>query len=331
MQDEKQYIETKFQKWLFRICSLVLILITVCWVIRWEFRQLANNKDARKSIETIVSELSRSIENLQDAWNTMYYFHQTGDLMKIIKCPMSNKHNTNNNENTLLMLYREDLGTKQMVLGKDLVADFGDVKHVRCGGNVTIEIGLKEDINQRPKNTERYTFKTGEEPIALLERYPFVKYAIGRLRYGERATFIALPAEKKLFIPKKQTIYEMSVPMLPSTEITDLPLHMHINKNDDKFAINDRVVCGSVVHILFKITDIEGKVIMQTLKMEKLKVGSGNFNDDMEQILTQMRTGDRYKIILTKQMFRKTDILNKDLFKENDIVIVDLTVVNVQK
>jgi hypothetical protein len=65
--------------------------------------------------------------------------------------------------------------------------------------------------------------------------------------------------------------------------------------------------------------------------MERIKIGSGSLNDDIEQVMTQMQIGDRYKIFLTKQMFKQTEILNTDIFKEDDIVIVDLTIANVQK
>lgn len=322
--------ETSLSKWSFRVGSVFFIILFCYFVIRLEFRNLRNNRDARDAAERMMSDIESSIEKIQDAWNTMYYFYQTGDLMNIMKCAMPIKNKQVNQENTLLTMYREDLKTQKTVKD-DNEKIFNDTIGVRCGGNITINIGKKDDIYSHPINGKTYIFKLGEEPLELLENYPFVKEALTRLRFGEKATFIAIPAEKKTFKFQKHVIYEMSIPYLPSTEIMNIPLYMPINKSDKKFEVNDSVVCGSVVQFFINIKDINGKNILLSNKLEKVKVGSGLLNYNIEQIMTQMRVGERYKILLTKQMFKKTDILNYDLFKNNEILIVDLIIVNVQK
>ena len=328
---ENKYQETVLTKWIFRIGAVLVIMFFCFIIIRFEFRELAENQHARDSAERMVDDIERASENLQDAWNTIYYFYQTGDLFRIMRCPSVMKSNTSGQEDTLLVFYREDIETQQTTDNSDITADFRDVKSVRCGGNITINIGLKKEIHKHPKDSKNYTFKLGEEPLELLEKYPFVKDALTRLRFGEKATFVALPVEKKIFKPKKNTIYEMSIPNLPSTEVTNVPLHMFVNKSDEKFSIVNHVVCGSIVYFLFKITDISGNVLVSSRKMEKIKIGSGLFNDYIEQIMTRMRVGDRCKILLTKKMFHPTDILNNNIMKNNDIVVVDIVIANVQR
>ena len=329
-QQENRYEETSLSKWIFRIIAVSLIMLLCFFTIKFEFHELKNDKKSRDSAEKMLKDIKDSTESLQDAWNTMYYFYQTGDLMKIMKCSLSSKTKSMKQENTLLMMYHEDIKTQKTVKDNDMIK-FNDTKNIRCKGNVTINIGLKNDIYSHPKDSKSYTFKLGEEPLELLEKYPFIKEALGRLRIGERATFIALPVKKATFKPQERTIYEISIPDKPSTEATNVPLHIPVNKNDDKFEVDNRVVCGSVVSFLFKITDINGNDIYLPDKIEKVKVGSGSLSDSIEQVMTKMRVGDRYKILLTKQMFKPTEILNENFFKKNEIIIFDLIIVNVQK
>ena len=328
--NDNQYQESLLLKWIFRISSVFIIIFFCFLIIHFEFRELAKNKHARDSAERMIDDVQHSAESLQDAWNTIYYFYQTGDLLKIMKCPTVSKTNNEKNNNTLLMLYREDVSTEKLVKNNDISSEFKEVKNLRCGGNITINIGLKKEIHKHPIDSKNYTFKLGEEPLELVEKYPFVKYALNRLRFGEKATFIALPVEKKIFKPKKQTIYEISIPTLPSTEVINTPIYMPVRKNDEKFEVDDHAICGSVVQVLLKITDLEGnKIFFSDIK--KIKVGSGLLNESIEQVITQMRIGDRYKILLTKQMFKPTEILNMNIFKKSEIVIVDLVLINVQK
>ena len=326
-----EYKETIISKWVFRVIAIVGIMVFLYVIVRLEFRELAENDKARKDATTMIGDIARSFESLQDAWNTMYFFYQTGDLMKIMKCPMASNKSSVNQKNTLLMLYREELESQKSAPTEDITTAFRDVKNIRCGGKITIDIGLKDEIHLHPKETKRYVFNLGSEPVELLETYPFVKDALSRLRFGEKATFVSLPAEKKTFAPKKQTIYEMSIPKLANTEITNVPLYMPVGKNDEKFEVDNHVVCGSVAQILFTIQDINGNELMSSDKNIKVKVGSGELNDDLEQIMTQMRVGDRYKILLTKYMFKPTEILNKNIFESEDIVFVDLIVVDVKR
>ncbi len=334
MSDEKenknQYQETVLSRWVFRICAIFFIILFCYFIIHLEFNNLKNSRETRESAEKITSNIDSSIEKIQDAWNTMYYFYQTGDLMKIMKCAMPIKNKSINQENTLLMLYREDIKTKK-TSKDDSNMFFNDIKNVSCGGNITINVGLKNDIYDYPIENKTYTFKLGEEPLELLEKYIFIKEALSRLHFGEQATFIALPAEKKMFKFQKHKIYELSIPYMPSTEIVNTPLYMAVNKSDEKFSVDDRVVCGSVVQFLLSITDINGKKVFLQKKIGKVKVGSGLLNDSIEQIMTQMKVGERYKILLTKQMFKKTPLLNDNFFHDNEIVIVDLVIANVQK
>lgn len=329
--NKKQNQESVISKWIFRIITTLLIMFFCYIVIHFEFSKLIKNSSSRESAERMINDIRRSIESLQDAWNTLYYFYQTGDLMKIIKCPISTKTQQSNNSDMLIMLYRDSITKNTSTNSQNEYNNHNNAKYVRCGGNITINIGLKNEIHKHPTENKKYTFKLGEEPLEVLEKFPFIKDALNYLKFEEKATFVAILAEKKAFKPKKHIIYELSIPNAPNTEITNLPLFIPINKNDNKFDVKNHITCGSVVQFLFNITDISGNHIISPNKMERIKIGSGSLNDDIEQVMTQMQIGDRYKIFLTKQMFKQTEILNTDIFKENDIVIVDLIIANVQK
>ena len=328
--NEKTYTnESLLATWGFRICSLFVIILFCFLIIKFYFNDLKKNKTTQENAERMLTEISNSTENINNAWRTMYYFYQTGDLMNIIKCPTRTHNLKTYQENTLLTLYREDIETNKNANSNE--DGFGMSKNIVCGGKVNLEIGLKDEIYKHPKDFRNYTFKLGEEPLELIEKYPFVKDALTKISEGERATFVALLAENKKFKLKKQTIYEIRIPKNNENQTTILPLYSVIRKNTEKFIVNNHANCGAVVSFLYQIHDIDGTILDGSNSAIKVKLGSGQFNKDVEQVMIQMQIGDRYKILLTKHNFKESEFIKKQIFSNRDIIIVDVVILNVQK
>ena len=336
MQVEKEnkntYQETFTSRWVFRLIAVACIFGFCFLVIHLEFASLKKNENSREYAMQIAETWRSSMASLQDAWNTMYYFYQTGDLLKIIRCPAITKTHVKNQKNTLLMLYRENIETQTSSRNtEDMLDDKYNKNWPRCGGLVTINIGLKEEIYKHPDDSKKYTFNLGDEPKELIEKYPFVKYALSRLKEGEKATFIAMPSTDKIYRLQKQTIYEISIPVIADNNITNLPLHIAIENNEVKFAVDEHVFCGSVVKFLYKIQNINGKVLYEPDNFSKIKIGDGKLHEQIEQVMSHMSLGDRYKIFLSKDMIKDNEFLPKNKIGKEDIVIFDVKIVNVQK
>ena len=318
--------ESKVVLWLFRFLCFFLILGFCFLIIKAEFNELKKEESTRDIAIQMINSLERATSSFKDAWKTIYYFYQTGDLFKIMKCSNLSKTTKDNQKNTLLMLYREKID-------KNINND-NETTYLKCRGKITINVGLKNEVYKHPYENNSYTFVLGREPIDMLEKYPFIKHALTRIREGEKATFIAIPAEQKILKPSKQIIYEISVPTLAETSTTNLPLYSVIKRDDEKFIVENDIVCGSVITFLYKIYDINGNILLDNnINLnKKLKVGSGNFNEYIEQLLLQMRAGDKYKIFLPKSMFKPSEFLQEKIFPDNtELIIIEITIVGVSK
>ena len=317
--------------WMFRISS-VFIIIFVCYlIIKAEFKSLKENEFSRESTLHMLRSIENSSENIQNAWNKIYYFYQTGDLMNIIKCPSAVSKEQNKNNDLLLNIYRENIITTQSINSKNMLENYNNMKNIRCGGRITINIGLKKEIYKHPKNFETYTFKLGEEPIDMIKNYPFVKNALSKIREGERMTFIAMPKEKNDLIVKKQFIYEIEVPEIATNETARIPFYSILQKTDNKFLVDKQIACGNVVHYSYTIYNIDGEKIKTSSNLfDKVKIGSGGLNSRIEQLILQMSVGDSFIVFLPKNIIEQNSIFTKDILK-NNVVLFEMKILNVQK
>lgn len=331
-EDKNKYQETFTSRLVFRVITFLCICGFCFLVIHLEFISLKKNENSREYAMQLAETWKASIGSLQDAWNTMYYFYQTGDLLKIMRCPSITKTSVKNRKNTLLMLYRENIETQKTIQrSEDMLDENYNKNWPRCGGLITINIGLKEEVYNKPNDSKKYTFILGDEPKELVEKYPFVKYALSRLKEGEKATFVAMPETEKIYRLQKQTIYEISIPSFADNNITNLPLYIAVEKNEEKFAVDEHVFCGSIVKFLYKIQSINGKILYEPDDFSKIKIGDGKLQEQIEQVMSHMSVGDRYKIFLTKDMIKDNEFLPKNKIGKEDMVIFDVKIVNVQK
>ncbi len=339
--------ETIAGKWTFRIIAVIVIMAFCCIVIHVEFNNMKKNDITRESALQIANQITRSIEALQDAWNTIYYFYQTGNLFKILKCSSMSSTKQTKQKNILLRLYDEkicDNNTNCALKNsntseKDIDStNKNDDDYVRCGSDITINIGLKDEVYKHPTNYKKYTFSLGSEPLEILENYPFVKHALATMKIGERTTFIAIPMEQKILKQRRQTMYEIAVHTDSKNKTgadnkqnsNNIPLYFPIREGNEKFVIDDRITCGSIVSFIYDIYDINGKKIGADNEINKIKVGSKKLSVGIEQLMLRMSVGDRYKIFVTKNMHKNTDFFPSTLFNDRDAIIFDISIVNVQ-
>ena len=343
-----EYTETRLSKWLFRLFFLFATIFACCLAIHLEFKSMKKNENVRADAMKMTGHLSKTFEDLRGAWDVMFYFYKAGELFRIIRCPDVSPKKGAVQHNTLLSFYREQIE------GKDDNEDEEDSNFNRelykawCGERITINIGFKSELYKHPDDYKSYMFKLGEEPIELIEKYPFVKDALNKMAIGERTTFVAIPTENNILRPKKHTMYEITM-HLNSNEIARraMPLYSVIKEGENKNLIDEHVNCGSVVSFIYEIYSPMGKLIKTEQEVKKVRVGSGELGEGLEQILTKMSVGDRYKVFITKNDVKKSDnfagkrqdqqnndtggIITSDLFKDNDVVVFDIRVVNLQK
>ena len=337
------YHESRTSKWTFRIIAVFIIILFCFIVIRTEFNNMKKNEITRESALQMIEQITRSIEATQDAWNTIYYFYQTGNLFKILKCPSTSETKQMKQKNILLRLYDEKITNNNNNANNSLNSDTNTItfdidkindnnNRVHCGNRITISIGAKDEIYKHPADYKNYTFILGEEPLEILENYPFVKHALASMKIGERATFIAIPAKQKTALKiEKQTIYEITVHANNENNKNTFPLYFPIRENNEKFVIDNHIVCGSIVSFIYDIYDIDGKKISTNNEINKVKIGSGKLNNNIEQLMLRMSTGDRYKVFITKNMYKKnTEFIPLSMFNGRDAIVFDISIINVQ-
>ena len=342
-----EYRETKLSKWIFRLCFFLATIAICCFAIHLEFKSMKKNENVRADAMKMIGYFSKTFEDLRGAWDTMYYFYKAGELFRIIRCPDVSPKKGVVQHNTLLTFYRERIEGKDDD-EDDENGDFDrEIYKAWCGEKITINIGLKSELYKHPDDYKSYMFKLGEEPIELIEKYPFVKDALNKIAVGERATFVAIPTENNVLRPKKHTMYEITMHLNTNDDKRRaMPLYSIAKEGENKNLIDEHVNCGSVVSFIYEIYSPIGKLIKTEREVKKIRVGSGELGEGIEQVLTKMSVGDRYKIFITKNDVKKSNsstskrqsdkndangIITNDLFKDYDVVIFDIRVVNLQK
>ena len=319
----QKYKEKKSTKWAFRFIGLFSIIAVCIATIHIEFALMKADKNHKAMAERMISNFDEAMASIQDSWNTMYYFYQTGDLFKILKCPNVNRDSEGLKDSMLLRLFREPYD-------KNFTEE--QIRMPQCGEDISIFIGEKSDPYEKAQNLETYNFKLGSEPTELISKYPLVKFALNKLRVGEKATFVAMPKEKKKFGLRDTKNYEITIKMQPNNNNIKTPIYIQINNIENKHSVAERSVCGSVVSFLYSIHDIDGNLIGKENQTDKTKIGSHRFNTGIETILKDVKVGDNFKIFMTKNYYKDNDeFLQKNpTIKAKDIVIVDVLVASVK-
>ena len=323
---KEYYTETKTTKWAFRIGSVLFILL-FCYVsIKMEFNSMKKEKQHQAFVEKLSTNFDESMLALQDSWNTMYYFYQTGDLFKILRCPnVKNTDEKSVEEDALLRLFREPYDKR--IKEDDLIK-------VGCGDKINILIGEKDDPYSKAKNQEEISFNIGKEPLKLLEQYPFIRYAVKDIKMGEKATFIAIPKERTKIRTRRSKIYEIKSLIIPDTKVIKTPSAIKMTPAENKYFISEKAYCGAVLNIFYTIRDIDDNIIGKEKQRLKIKLGEHQFNTGIEKVLENSKSGEQYRIFLTKNFFetdKNTDFIRQNqVIKDKDIVIVDVIVVSVK-
>lgn len=319
----QKYKEKKSTKWAFRFIGLFSIIIICVATIHLEFIAMKKDKNQKAMAERMIDNFDEAMLAMQDSWNTMYYFYQTGDLFKILKCPNVNRDSEGLKDSMLLRLFREpyDKNFKEEQL-----------LPTQCGEEIDVIIGEKNDPYNKATNNKMYTIKLGEEPVELISKYPLIKFALNKLRIGEKATFIAMPKEKKKFGLRNTKNYEITIKIKPNKNNIKLPTYVQINSIDNKHNVSERSVCGAIVSFMYSIRDVEGKLIGKEHQSSKVKIGKNTFNTAIEMILKDVKVGDHLRIFMTKNYYQNNDefVLNNPTIKTKDIVIVDVLIASIK-
>lgn len=304
-------------KCLFRFVSFFALMMICIGVIHLEFKEMKKDKNLRADAITMTSNIQNAMSELQNSWDTMYYFYQSGELFNILNCRKQSDSEKNNNDN-LIVLYRN-------VVNKSIFD--GQYSDMQCGRQISINVGLKDNVDEINVDKKPYNFVLGEEPIKLLETYPLIKYALYQLKLGESATFVASKKVSNKSLRKKQTIYEVEL-VNQDNQYSNSKIPYIINNKTNKFLnIKNQITCNSVVMLTYDIYDINMNKIYSSTRPINVKIGNGNFNKKIENILIKASANDNVMVFLTKQNYNFSNYIPQSLFENNDIIILDIKII----
>ena len=317
---EQQKHDNNTGKWLFRIFSL-FALITLCvGIIHLEFQAMKKDKTLRADAVTMTSNIHNAMTELQNSWDTIYYFYQSGELFNILNCKKRNNGEDKNDNDNLIVLYRN-------VVNQSIFD--GKYSDVQCGKQISINVGLKDNVDEINVDKQPYTFTIGEEPIKLLEKYPLIKYALYQLKLGESATFVASKQMSNRSIRKKQIIYEVEL-VGQDNQYSNSKIPYIINSKTNKLKnIKNQITCSSVATLAYDIYDINMNKIYTSQKPIDVKIGKGKFNKKIENILIKASANDKVMVFLTKQNYNVSNYIPQSLFDNNDIIVIEIKVIGV--
>ena len=307
-------------KWLFRIFSLFALIILCICTIHFEFQAMKKDKTLRADAITMTTNIHNATTELQNSWDTMYYFYQSGELFNILNCRKKNNDNTKNDNDNLIVLYRN-------IINENIFD--GRYSDLQCGQQISINVGLKDNVDEINADKQPYTFTIGEEPIHLLEKYPLIKYALYQLKLGESATFVASKKISNKSFRKQQTIYEVEL-VGQEGQYNNSTIPYIINSKTNKFInIKNQITCNSVIMLVYDIYDVNMNKIYTSQKPINIKIGKGNFNKKIENILVKASANDKVMVFLTKQNYTFSNYIPQSLFDKNDIIVIEIKVIGV--
>ena len=305
-------------KCLFRFVSFFALMMICIGVIHLEFKEMKKDKNLRADAITMTSNIQNAMSELQNSWDTMYYFYQSGELFNILNCKKRNNGEDKNDNDNLIVLYRN-------VVNQSIFD--GKYSDVQCGKQISINVGLKDNVDEINVDKKPYNFVLGEEPIKLLETYPLIKYALYQLKLGESATFVASKKVSNKSLRKKQTIYEVEL-VNQDNQYSNSKIPYIINNKTNKFLnIKNQITCNSVVMLTYDIYDINMNKIYSSTRPINVKIGNGNFNKKIENILIKASANDNVMVFLTKQNYNFSNYIPQSLFENNDIIILDIKII----
>ena len=344
-EDEETTIEDAKTKWkrrgkkLFeKLCKFTSLVFILGLIIHIEFKSLKEEETTRDTALKITENLRSSAAAIQDAWKTMYYFYKTGDLFKILRC---SKGRTN--------IFDKEPGDSLAYIFKRPIDDNIRVEDAKlnpiaCDKPLSINIQMKKGIDKKMNNPEPYTYVPGNEPLELLKKYPLIQYAVPKLKVGEKAVFIAMPQKISGQKFKSKYIYEIELPIQKGRNTYDkLPTWVPIYITEKSINVANTVICNSIVALNMSIYNGLGQLLYDTLdttkqvdnvkdiKPFKFRMGAGEFNDYIEQILLGLSAGDKIKIFLTKNFMQTTPFFNQSAFDNQELLIIDLQIMGVAR
>ena len=307
-------------KWPFRIFSLFALIMLCVVTIHLEFQAMKKDKTLRADAITMTSNIHNAMTELQNSWDTMYYFYQSGELFNILNCKQKNNGEDKNNNDNLIVLYRN-------VVNQSIFD--GKYSDLQCGERIGINVGIKDSVDEVNVDKQPYTFIIGEEPIKLLEKYPLIKYALYQLKLGESATFVASKQMSNKSIRKQQTIYEVEL-VGQENQYSNSKIPYIINSKTNKFInIKNQITCNSIVTLGYDVYDINMNKIYTSQKPIDVKIGKGKFNKKIENILIKASANDNVMVFLTKQNYNVSNYIPQNLFDNNDIIVLEMKIIGV--
>ena len=326
------------KKLLDKLCKFTSLVIILGLIIHIEFKSLKDEETTRDAAIKITENLRSSSEAIQDAWKTMYYFHKTGDLFKILRCSKGRKNIFDKEPgDSLAYVFKRPID-------ENIKAEDAKLNPIACGKPLTINIQMKKGIDKKMNNPEPYTYVPGNEPLELLKKYPLIQYAVPKLKVGEKAVFIAMPQKISGQKFKSKYIYEIELPIQKGKNVYDkLPTWVPIHIREKSINVADTIICNSIVVLNMSISNGSGELLYQTIDITKqdnhlndinlfkFRIGTGEFNDYIEQILLGLSTGDKIKIFLTKNFMQTTTFFNQTAFDNQELLIIDLQIMGVTR
>lgn len=344
-EDKETTIEDAKTKWkrrgkkLFdKLCKFTSLVIILGLIIHIEFKSLKEEETTRDTALKITENLRSSSAAIQDAWKTMYYFYKTGDLFKILRC----SHGRTS-------IFEKEPGDSLAYIFKrpideNVRPEDAKLNPIACDKPLSINIQMKKGIDKKMDNPEPYTYVPGKEPLELLKKYPLIQYAVPKLKVGEKAVFIAMPQKISGQKFKSKYIYEIELPIQKGKNTYDkLPTWVPIYIKEKSINVTDTVMCNSIVALNMNIYSGVGQLLYETLdstkqvdnlkdiKPFKFRMGAGEFNEYIEQILLGLSAGDKIKIFLTKNFMQTTPFFNQRVFDNQELLIIDLQIMGVAR
>ena len=338
IEDAKTKWKRRGKKLFEKLCKFTSLVLILGLIIHIEFKSLKEEETTRDTALKITENLRSSAAAIQDAWKTMYYFYKTGDLFKILRCSKGRTSIFDREPgDSLAHIFKRPID-------ENVRPEDAKLNPIACDKPLSINIQMKKGIDKKMDNPEPYTYVPGNEPLELLKKYPLIQYAVPKLKVGEKAVFVAMPQKTSGQKFKSKYIYEIELPIQKGKNVYNkLPTWVPIHLKEKSINVIDTVICNSIVavnmniynglgQLLYEIFDSSKQIDnLKDIKPFKFRMGAGEFNEYIEQILLGLSTGDKIKIFLTKNFMQTTPFFNQSAFDNQELLIIDLQILGVAR
>ena len=338
IEDAKTKWKRRGKKLFEKLCKFTSLVLILGLIIHIEFKSLKEEETTRDAAIKITENLRSSAAAIQDAWKTMYYFYKTGDLFKILRCSKGRTSIFDREPgDSLAHIFKRPID-------ENVRPEDAKLNPIACDKPLSINIQMKKGIDKKMDNPEPYTYVPGNEPLELLKKYPLIQYAVPKLKVGEKAVFVAMPQKTSGQKFKSKYIYEIELPIQKGKNVYNkLPTWVPIHLKEKSINVIDTVICNSIVALNMSIYNGLGQLLYETfdsskqidnlkdIKPFKFRMGAGEFNEYIEQILLGLSAGDKIKIFLTKNFMQTTPFFNQSAFDNQELLIIDLQILGVAR